>query len=145
MSTKANSFSAAKAVGAATAAIACAGALTAPALASTGSKKPRILSCTGKTLVEPTGNFVLACADANAAIKATKWSSWTASRATGTTTLELNLCEPDCAASKLRAFPHSRVTLEKAKQTSKGLLFTHIAITYKLNGAKKKFVQRLAT
>ena len=97
--------------------ITLAAALALPALAipaSSGASNlkaspVKILACTGTTLSRPR-NFVISCADANAALTQTHWSTWSANRATGTTRFALNLCTPYCAASPMSYFPHSTVT-----------------------------------
>ena len=101
---------------------------------------PRLLSCAGKPLLRPAGVVVLSCADANSELRGTAWSSWDRSGAVGITDFGLNLCEPNCAASRMTFFPHSRVRLTGAKKTSHGLLFTRATITYVLHGKTKTFV-----
>ena len=113
--------------------------------ASATSPLPRILSCAGKPLVRPAGLVVLSCADANSELRSTRWKSWSRSGAVGTTDFGLNLCSPNCAASKIRFFPNSRVRLSGAKQTMHGLLFDRATVTYVLHGKTKTFVAYLPT
>jgi hypothetical protein len=65
-------------------------------LASPSSSAPanvKILTCTGKAVNEP-ATFVISCADGNAELTATKWSTWSATSATGVTLFGLNLDPP---------------------------------------------------
>ena len=41
------------------------------------------------------------CADAGTGVVKIKWTSWTSTRATGTGSYYVNLCEPNCADGKL--------------------------------------------
>ena len=109
-------------------------ASTAPAAAAAGSGSAHLLSCTGKPLTRPAGNVVLACGDANIEIQSTHWSSWTASAASGTTTLDINLCNPNCAASKMSSFPGSTVRLSGVRQSASGPVFSRATITYRHAG-----------
>jgi hypothetical protein len=112
--------------------------------AAAGSSLPKLLSCAGTPLLRPTGTVVLSCADANSELRSTHWLSWTASSATGRTDFGVNLCTPDCAASRIRFFADSTVRLEDPSSTAKGRLFTRAVITYKLNGKAKTFTAYLA-
>jgi len=108
-------------------------------VASATSQLPRLLSCSGKPLLRPTGLVVLSCADANSEIRATHWTSWGRTSAAGVTEFGLNLCTPTCAASKITLFPHSHVRLTGVVRTNKGLRFTRAVVTYVLHGATKVF------
>jgi hypothetical protein len=127
-------------------------ALAVPALAaaiaaspaSAGSPLPKLLSCAGTPLLRPSGTVVLSCADANSELKATHWLSWTQTSASGRTDFGVNLCTPDCAASRIRFFPGSTVRLQDVSSTAKGRLFTRAVITYTLSGKRKTFTAYLA-
>lgn len=119
---------------------ALAAAAAAATAAAASAPLPRILDCSGKPLLRPTGTFVLACADANSELRKTRWSSWGGTSAAGTTDLGLNLCNPNCASSKMSFFPGSRVRLSGAKQTKLGRLFTRVTVSYVLHGKTKVFV-----
>jgi hypothetical protein len=110
--------------------------LTAAATA-TAATIPHLRSCGGKPLVRPAGIVVLACADANAELAATRWTNWGATRATGTTRFGLNLCIPYCAASKMSFFPRSAVRLDRVKKGR----FTRVTVRYVLHGKTRTFVQ----
>jgi hypothetical protein len=107
--------------------------LVAPA-AQAASASTHLLSCTGQKLTRPRGNVVLACADANLEIHGTHWSSWTAAVASGTTTLDINLCNPTCVKSKMSSFPDSSVRLSGVRRSPAGLVFSRATITYKHAG-----------
>ena len=108
-------------------------------VASASSPLPRLLSCSGKPLLRPTGLVVLSCADANSEIRATHWTSWGQTSAVGKTDFGLNLCTPTCAASKITFFPNSLVRLTGATKTKQGLRFSRAVITYVLHGKRKTF------
>ena len=120
--------------------IAAVATATLAATASASTSPPRILDCGGKALVRPTGTLVLSCADANSELRKTRWTSWGRASAVGTTDLGLNLCDPNCAASKMSFFPHSRVRLSGVKRTKLGLLFTRVTVSYLLHGKTRVFV-----
>lgn len=98
----------------------------------------KALTCQGNEVVRPR-DFVLSCADDNAQLTQTKWSSWTGSGAAGITTFGLNLCKPYCAASKMSYFPNSHVTFSAPMQTSHGKLFSLLTVRYRLDGKAAKF------
>ena len=115
-------------------------ALTAATAASAATPLPRLLGCGGKPLLRPVGTVVLSCADANSELRATRWTSWSRTSATGVTDLGLNLCNPNCASSRMTFFPHSRVRLSRVQQTKLGPLFSRATVTYVLHGRTKVFV-----
>ena len=103
----------------------------APALASSGSHAlPKLITCAGKQQTRPPGEFVFACGDGNIAIAGTHWSSWTSNSATGTTDLQINLCEPTCVASKMSSFAGSTVRLYDVEVIHRTPVFTRAQITY---------------
>ena len=103
------------------------------------SPLPRLLSCSGRPLLRPTGLVVLSCADANSEIRATHWLSWGHTTAVGVTDFGVNLCTPTCAESQMSFFPHSRVRLTGVTKTKEGPRFSRAAITYVLHGKTKTF------
>jgi hypothetical protein len=120
-------------------AIAATTAVVLPASATASRQLPALLSCAGKRLVRPTGMVVIACADANAELLSTRWSSWTASAATGTTDWAFNLCMPTCAASKITDFRDSSVRLSQPTRTSHGLVFEKVTVHYRLHGKTETY------
>jgi len=56
------------------------------------------------------------CADAGNGVTKIKWSSWTSTRATGTGSFYVNLCDPNCADGKL-VWAKAKVVLSGAKFT----------------------------
>ncbi|HEY5103588.1 MAG TPA: hypothetical protein VII65_00965 [Acidimicrobiales bacterium] len=102
-------------------------------LSAAASTKSGIITCRGNAVVEPRA-FVITCADANTQLTKTHWSSWTATRASGTTTFAMNLCTPYCAASPMSYFPNSRVTLSAPVTTTKGKLFSLMTVRYVVHG-----------
>jgi len=121
-------------------------ALAVPTLAvatSSGAATPKmnvvkVLTCTGTTVARPS-SFVISCADANAQLTQTHWTSWNATSATGTTRFALNLCEPSCVASKMSYFAHSTVRLTAPVATKHGRLFSKLVVSYVLRGKASTF------
>jgi hypothetical protein len=122
-----------------------AAAAGAPPSAAAAPAAARLLVCGGRLLHEPRGTVILACADANTEITATRWTSWTRSGASGTTDFGLNLCTPTCAASRISFFPDSTIRLTGARETVHGLLFTRAAITYRRHGVRTTAIAYPAT
>ena len=98
----------------------------------------KILTCTGTTVSRPS-NFVITCADANAALTKTHWSTWNADSAKGTTRFALNLCKPYCAASKMSFFPNSTVRLSDPVMAKHGRLFSKLVVRYIYRGKADSF------
>jgi hypothetical protein len=125
---------------------ALAAALAAPVLAappSSGASTPKasavkLLTCADTTVSRPS-SFVISCADANSALSATHWSTWSANSATGSTRFALNLCQPSCAASKMSYFPNSVVRLSAPVSTKHGRLFSRLQVRYLLRGKLTSF------
>jgi hypothetical protein len=67
--------------------------------------------CTTPT-VEPS-EIVLACADYGTLLEGLRWTSWTATTAKATGTLEYNDCTPSCVAGHHHYLPGTRVTLTR--------------------------------
>ena len=114
-------------------------AVSASSGASTVKASPvKILTCAGTTVSHPR-NFVISCADANAALTQTHWSTWSAHSATGTTRFALNLCTPYCAASPMSYFPRSSVTVSAPVSTRHGRLFSKLVVHYVYRGKATSF------
>lgn len=93
-----------------------------------------LFTCHGTVVVKP-AKLVLACADANAGLTRTDWTTWDIAHASGTTDFALNLCVPYCAASRISHFPDSKVIASAPVVTKHhGRLFSELVVTYKLNG-----------
>lgn len=106
--------------------------------ATTATTATTVLTCSGKPVARP-ATFVISCADGNSELTATRWSSWSATAAAGTTRFGLNLCNPYCAASKMTFFPDSTVRLSAPKATKHGRLFSKLVVTYQLHGKSETF------
>lgn len=98
----------------------------------------KLLTCSNAKVFKP-ATFVISCADANAELTATHWSTWNATSAAGTTRFALNLCVPYCAASKMSYFPKSTVRLTDPVTTKHGRLFSSLVVRYQLKGKSKTF------
>ncbi|HEY1826024.1 MAG TPA: hypothetical protein VGG21_08720 [Acidimicrobiales bacterium] len=105
-------------------------------LAATTSVK--MLTCGGAEVARPV-NYVISCADANAQLTKTTWTTWSSTRAVGTTDFALNQCNPNCASSKMTFLPHSTVLLTSPVTTKHGRLFEHLSVRYVLAGKVHHF------
>jgi hypothetical protein len=81
------------------------------ASAKTAARPPKpatpetvVLNCLSKPQTKPR-DFVLTCADGNAALIKLAWTSWTPALATATGTFTENDCTPDCAAGHFHNYP----------------------------------------
>ncbi len=63
-----------------------------------------IINCENKAQVKPR-DFVLFCADGNAALESLGWTSWTPELASATGILVQNDCIPYCAAGHFHRYP----------------------------------------
>jgi len=72
------------------------------------------------------------CADAGTGVVKIKWSSWTSTRATGTGSYYVNLCEPSCADGKL-VWAKVKVVLSGAKFTRGKRYLMNVTVS-SLNG-----------
>ncbi len=118
--------------------VATATASTSAVAAVARGAEPRILACTGVPEREP-ASFVISCADANSELTATRWTSWSMRGATGVTRFGLNLCNPYCAASRIRFFPGSSVQLSHPVGTQLGELYSLLVVRYRIGGVPKTF------
>ncbi len=105
---------------------------------------PRVTTCTGRAVVEPS-TLTLSCADANSALTATRWSAWDATSARGVTTFAVNLCTPNCASSPLRYFRGASVVLDRPVATPRGERFSRAVVTYHTGTAAHRVIQLLTT
>lgn len=83
---------------------------------------PRMLS------VDP-ATIVIACADGGIGLQDLRWTTWGAASATGTGTLWLNLCTPDCAEGTIAHY-RADVTLSHVAGTAWGPAFSQASLTY---------------
>jgi len=72
------------------------------------------------------------CADAGTGVVKIKWTSWTSTRATGTGSYYVNLCEPNCADGKL-VWAKVKVVLSGAKFTRGKRYLMNVSVS-SLNG-----------
>lgn len=98
----------------------------------------KVVTCSGASVVRPR-TLIVTCADANTLLTATKWSTWTAKGATGTTTFGMNLCTPYCAASPISYFPRSSVHLFAPVTSRRGTFFSQLAVRYVMGSKVKTF------
>ena len=82
-------------------------ALAAAAAAGASPGKAYVSNC-GKLEQHPAA-IVLACADANYALAALKWSGWTLGSASATGQVRANDCTPNCAAGTFHSYKVSVV------------------------------------
>lgn len=87
-------------------------------------------------LSEEPASIVIACADGGLGLEQLDWTSWGATRATGTGTLWQNLCTPDCADGTFAYYPAS-VTLSRVVDSTSGPAFSLVSLTYPASAPKK--------
>lgn len=104
--------------------------IPAVALAAGSSSQVWATSTCTKEQYKPTG-IVLACGDGNTFLASMKWSSWTATSATGTGSYTYNTCTPSCVAGKDVSY-HVSVVLSAPKPCKKQAhkTFTDVKLTY---------------
>jgi len=66
--------------------------------------KTYIVNCLGDLDFKPE-EIVLACADAGVSFSDITWTRWNMNRAVGRGTLNVNTCEPTCAAGNVETYP----------------------------------------
>jgi hypothetical protein len=122
----ANAAKAAKATDAAKAAKTAAKAAKTAAKASSQVSKHNvvIINCENKPQVEPR-DFVLFCADGNAALEGLGWTSWTPKLASATATLVQNDCIPNCVGGHFHKYP-VLVVLWRPVSYSHGVRFSEL-------------------
>ncbi len=102
------------------------------------SPSVRVVTCSGSSVARPS-TLVVSCADANTLLTNTRWSTWNASGASGTTTFGINLCTPYCAASPISYFPRSLVRLYAPETSAHGVFFSQLEIRYGVGNKMKTF------
>jgi len=107
-----------------------------PLVATNGAVK--VLACNGTSLAKPR-TFIISCADANALLTDTRWSTWGTREAAGVTRFGLNLCTPYCAASPITYFPASTVHLSEPQTTPHGTFFSKLVVRYRVGARTKVF------
>lgn len=102
------------------------------------STDAKVVTCQGTDAIRPR-TFIVTCADAYTQLTDTRWTTWTSSSATGTTTFAMNLCKPYCAASKMSYFPHSTVRFSSPVSTKRGHVFSLLVVHYVSGGQPHVF------
>jgi hypothetical protein len=51
----------------------------------------------------------------------------------------MNLCNPNCAASKMSYFANSEVTFSSPVHTTHGTLFSRLTVRYQMSGREQVF------
>ena len=80
-------------------------------------------------LSEDPATIVIACADGGIGLQDLHWTAWGVTSATGTGTLWLNLCTPDCAVGTIAHF-RAEVTLSTVVHGTAGPAFTQVSLAY---------------
>jgi hypothetical protein len=70
-----------------------------------------VANCEGTSFKPKT--IVVTCADQNFTIRSIRWSSWTASSATGSGTARINDCQPNCAGGRFHSYRGVTVHLSR--------------------------------
>lgn len=73
--------------------------------------------------------IIIACADGNLALMKMKYQRWTAHEATGTGTMYVNQCLPNCADGKW-VTSYTRFTLDRPEKVGKQLRFSRLIAVY---------------
>ncbi len=116
----------------------------APGSGAVAASTPRVATCTGRAVLEPS-TLTLSCADANSALTTTRWSAWGTTSARGVTTFAVNPCTPNCASSPLRYFRGATVILDRPVATTRGERFSRAVVTYRAGAITHRDVQLLTT
>ena len=98
---------------------------------------PRIMTCAGKTVVEPK-SYVITCADANSLLVKMHWTWWTPTFATALATYSANDCTPNCAAGKFHNYP-ARVSFSGTERTKYGPLYSRLEVFYAIGSKVHSF------
>lgn len=77
--------------------------------------------------VEPK-SIMVACGDGNFYVTGIRWTSWTATKATGTGTVHANDCTPNCAAGHFHT-ARGTVALSKPTRCKGSLAFSHLHVS----------------
>ncbi len=101
--------------------------------AASSRVSPRVMTCAGKVVFEPS-SYVISCADANSGLVAAHWTLWTSSEATALAVYSANDCTPTCAAGKFQDYP-AAVSFSAPKLTKYGTLYSQLKVLY-LVGSK---------
>jgi hypothetical protein len=115
------------------------GSFSTTAGAASGTALPRVMTCAGTAVVQPT-SYTIACGDGNSYLSQLHWTLWVAGGARATGTFTENDCTPYCAAGKFVSHA-AKVSLSRARGTRHGYLYTRLTLSYR--AADK--VQHVAT
>jgi hypothetical protein len=75
-------------------------------------------------------NLTLACGDGNTVLSGLRWSSFGGPSARARATLEMNTCEPNCAAGKVVRYPVA-VSATKVRKCKEGLrVYDKVALRF---------------
>jgi hypothetical protein len=70
------------------------------------SERTVVFDCPGAPAPEvKPSSYTVFCADGGVSYDKISWTSWTSQLASGTATLSVNTCTPDCAAGHFRSYP----------------------------------------
>lgn len=72
---------------------------------------------------------VVTCANAGVVATEVHWSSWTTTRAVGTSVVQVNTCKPSCAAVSAKPYP-GELVLSDPVSTSHGPRFSQLTIAW---------------
>ncbi len=100
---------------------------TAPPSTTTTTAVPELVPLTGATPLDQPSQFNYT-QDGTGSVSNLTWSTWSSAGATGSGTVNLNNCVPNCASGTVSGYP-ATVTLSGASQTSQGYVFTQMTIS----------------
>ena len=100
---------------------------TVPPSTTTTAAVPALVPLAGSTPLYRPSQFNYT-QDGTGSVSNITWSTWSSAGATGTGTINLNDCVPNCASGTFTGYP-ATVTLSGASQTSQGYVFTQMVIS----------------
>ena len=112
----------------ATAALAGAFLVPAPAPAATPREKTEVIANCADRSVEPR-KVIATCGDGNVYATIASYGSWRRKQALGEGRLHMNDCDPSCAGGTFHSY-RATFRLYRVVDTRKGPLFTRLGVTY---------------
>jgi hypothetical protein len=109
--------------------LACAVAASASqALASSAVRRVRITDCT-KALVRPS-TVTLTCGDGGVALTSLRWSSFGGPTAVAAGRIEINLCEPNCAAGHSKRYAVTIIASRPKRCNRSFSVYSKVKVTF---------------
>jgi hypothetical protein len=100
-----------------------------PPGAASSASRAVVMDCQGSSPVSKPKSITLACGDGGIAAVIRRWTVWSPEAASGTGTVEINNCQPNCAAGTSSRYP-ATFRLLGPKQAAQVTYFTELAISF---------------